>query len=98
MEHILSQFIDRGLPLSGMRFDTQLSDLTDDNLRSILRLEDETQEVGGRLHAMTHGAAEDKGPEGHEDHKGHEGRGAPTSVAEGAMDGRQKSQTMVQVP
>ena len=42
IEHTLSQFIDRGLPLSGMRFDTQVVDLTDNNLRSILRLVHET--------------------------------------------------------
>ena len=38
LEHMLSQFLDRGLSLSGMTPDMQVADLTDDNLRSMLRV------------------------------------------------------------
>ena len=49
LEHMLSRFLDRGLALSGMRPDMEVADLTDANLRSILRVAHTAPISGGAL-------------------------------------------------
>ena len=49
-------------------------------------------EVGGRLHAITHHEVHD----GDDEVEGHKGHGAPAKVTEEMMDGRRKSQKMVE--